>query len=407
METRAPSIVRRGRRWAERNPRAATLAFATGFLLIAVTVISTGAALSLSQSWTRERNLRVAAETAEETAQLALARESAALVSARAAEEAARQQASIAAQEAQQSAETQHFLQSLLQGSDPLAALFNPIGGGPAAPPSLQTILADARGRIDTELSAQPMVQARLMDVMANACRALGQYAEAEQLLNEAAGKRERVMAAAGIPTEEILRDQARHQLFCGWLKQDQSQWPIADAYYTAAMLLIPETDSRDNELLKADVLFQQGRLMLDSRRTVGRTDAMQESLVIRSRWLTPNDNTVQASRIGVALMEAESVAQIPLEQILTILQSGHWASELGTVYTQGLLSRRSGHLDQAVACYEQVIDGLSGVLPERHPLRILATGDFVGLLYEQGNYRRAFPLALTVIGDAEQLNAD
>jgi serine/threonine protein kinase len=403
IRSRRASVWKRTQKWARRNRRLAGMITLSALLLATTAIVSTTAAVVLKQTWQRERELRITAQDAEARLRQALQNEHAALAEATQANQQAQQQAEIAAQKAQLSHEALRFLQSTFQNTDPINAFFSSQSRTKRAPETAKSLLDSAVPRISGELAGQPTTQARLLDAMANAYRSMGEHQTAETLLAQAAIIRAEA-ADVESTSPDRLRDLATHSFYCGWLAHDRSDWDQAERFYRQALAEYPADIRRDDQLARAEILFQQGRLMIDRGQTASALAPLQQSLAIRTRWLPEESPLIKASKIGIMLANTESVDDLPLDQILSTLEGNDWASELAQKYAAGLIHRRQKEFDQAIILYQELMDQLSAVFPESHPLLILFRGDFVGLLYDTGNYRQAFPLAEDVLRQAEQI---
>jgi len=99
--------------------------------------------------------------------------------------------------EAETARQTTQFMVDLFKVSDPSESLGNTI--------TAREILDKGAGRIETELSTQPAIQATLMDTMGTVYTSLGLYDSALPLVRRALDKRRELLGAQSPETAQSL----------------------------------------------------------------------------------------------------------------------------------------------------------------------------------------------------------
>lgn len=378
-------------KWSQRNPRLALLSFATSSLVVVVAAVSTAAAVMLASSRDREVALRVAADDARQ------------------AEHDARQDAEAAARraidEATLSRQSLEFLESTLQASDPVAWVLGareaPAGStAPSDPPQLRELLDSAALRVRDELGEQPRIRARLIDTIANAYRGLGEYARCRDLLTEAAT----VRRDAHLAEHPAVRgDVARNEFYAGLVHQDLGESEAAGARFEEAIRLL-DLDGRRDALLRADVKFHQGWLLVQRRQNSAAEPLFREALELRAKRLPAHDRSVLAARIGWRLSQGAKLEQISVEELQAFAASESWVAQIVADYLEIIRLRGAARFDDACSAYGPLVQQLEERLGERHPLHVLALGEYAELLWKRGDYRTALPVIRRAIKIGESL---
>ena len=158
-------------RWARRHREITALAACVALLLLAISIVSTIAAVRIGQVAQRERESAASARAAENRAE-----------TARTEAQQDRDRARVAQAHAEQQQQTANQISELLIGlfkkSDPLG-----ITGGPGPPgigttvsPGSDQLLAEIGERIQVQMSGQPLVQAKLMTELGDVHRSRAEY---------------------------------------------------------------------------------------------------------------------------------------------------------------------------------------------------------------------------------------
>ncbi len=342
------------KKWIGRNLRLAGWIAASSLLMLTATVIASVSAVVVGRSWQTERESRLDAQDSAE-ATLGVLR----------------------------------LFESSMQSADPVNALL--MGGGKlkAESPISESQLDLVTEQLRNELIRQPIVRARLLDVIANVYRALGKFPTSQSLLDEATKIREQI-ARIGLDHDIPLRDYMLNAFYKGWLEHDQSNWQSAENYYRMVLDGSPDDKLRENQLFRADVLFQMGRLLLDAGKANESKPFMKECLSVRTRLLPENASAIKAAKIGLILSENDRIDQVPWMDLVSIFDGNNWATKIGKDYAGCVLNRNAKNYPQAGKSYALVQDQIRAVLPANHPISLYALGDYAGFLLESGNYGKA-----------------
>lgn len=382
-------------KWSRRNPRLALLAFACTGLLAAVATISTWTALRLHVAHEREMELRIAAEAAESEAVDARNAESQAKAAAMREAERAREEAVI-------SERVVAFLESVFRDADSISWVLNGGQSNGARPSDLATLFKRAAERIRTEMDGQPRIQARLMDVIGNACRGAGEFGIAEELLTSAREIRSRLIDDFG-PTDQLCREELLNSYYRGWLAHNRGNRTEAEALYTEA-LSIADRIGESEKLMAADVCFQMGRLLVENRDNAAARPYFEKCLLVREQLLPPeSQRLVIAARIGLAFSSVPAGEEPPIEELVRLIADDDWSTRLAYRYAKAVTMRRLKEFDVAKSEYAAVIAELRSV-SEYVPLHLLALGDYAGLLFQMGDYRELLPVLHEVIERGNQV---
>ncbi|MFT7639978.1 MAG: tetratricopeptide (TPR) repeat protein [Pirellulaceae bacterium] len=388
-------------KWFKRNRTMAILATAIASLLIAVTVGSTGAAFMLDAAWQRERLLRAEAETSAAETRQARDLEAAANATARLALKKSQHEAARAKREAEVSRQALAFMRSIFESSDPLAWVFDGQTSIVSTPHTPRQLLRNATTRIRSEFDGQPLVQARLMDTLGNSCRAVGLFDEARQLLDDAASIRSANQNAYEAVQYDI--EVAENTFYRGWLVHDRGEMKEAETLYTKTLSLLDHIPQQQ-DLLRANVHFQTGRLLLEERRNSEAIVHFKASERLRRIHLPDDSSLVVAARIGLQLSRVPMTEELSIGHIASILSGDDWGTQLALEYTQVIFHRQRNNYPAALTAYRAVRQRLERRLGSDHPIGILALGDYAGLLWDSGNFREAYPAIETAIEKGRRL---
>ena len=375
IHSKASSAWAITKKWIRGNRRLTGWIASTCLLLLSTSLVASVAAIVVGRSWQSESGLRVAAQNS----------------------------AKAASRETQASREIVQFLESMLHSSDPINAILMGKGSSNAEPPISKSQLDSMNVRLHKELTHQPTVQARLLDGIANVYRAHGDFPKAEMLLDEATKKREEA-GRNGLVSQISSRDSMLNTFYRGWLEHDQTHFPNAEKHYRIVLDQVPHSSVPENQLFRADVLFQLGRLLLDEAKLAEALPIMEESLRIRTGLLPVDASPVKAAKIGVILSKNDDVSLTVILELAAILvgEKG-WTGKILWDYGGCVLNRQCKNYAQADRNYELMLGNLQKFLPANHPVVLLALGDYAGFLMESGDYRKALPIAKDLIakGDA------
>ncbi len=311
--------------------------------------------------------------------------------------EQARKSAQSAKLEAELSRQTQNFLTSIIEGSDPLDDLFVHNSLPDKDPPTLATLLDRAQQRVGDELSDQPVLQARLMDTIGNACRAAGRFDQASKLLQDA----QLLRSQLDIDRDSLRSDRTQNDFYRARLQHDLGRYQTAQGTYDQ---LIAEHRARGEsaELDLAKALFFRGKLMLELRDNESAIDSFTECLKIRRRHLAPESVSIKLTEIAIATANGTISPEL-----IGMAFGDQWATELAMQYLNMLLHREFKQFDVACRKYQSIVQQLVSRVGSNASVVLLAKGDYAGLLYDAGNYRECERVTRDVLSRlSEQANS-
>ena len=385
LVSRPVSTTGRIWRWAQRNRQAATLIFFVAFLLSVIAIGSTGIAIHLAKLNVREKILRSDAQSAKTVAV---------------------ENEKLARRESEISRDTVALFESLFVSADPVSSL---LAGDPSnlqktnhGHVTLRELLRDAAERLPSELPNQPMLRARIMDSVGNACRGNGMFNEATRLFHEA--ELSRTIAIGESNSREsnpaIL---ARHHLYRGQLAYDLSHYEKSKREYDISLSRL-ESNDRESQLLRAEVLFHLGQVLHKTVKHPDCTQAFAESLTIRKRWLPKDHLLVQASQAGMIFTKIDAGDPIAVADILAIFPDSDDVTGLVRGYLDIQLLRASRDFQGAADAYVEFCTNLNEAISPQHPIAILAAGDCAGALLDAGDYERAYKIGQDAIERGRKL---
>lgn len=389
-------------KWSYRNPTVAALtviALAMVGLLLAGAMITT---IVISRAWEREYALRLDADRERNNVLAARDQQRASLEQAVQAEAAAQQSRSRAEAESRLSQASLQYLESMIQSSDPVSWILQTSVGPVTEAPKLADWLDAAAERTRTELIGQPRVQARMLDTLANGCRSLGRYAAARQLLDQAELIRHAATAASEMALPEEL---VRHQFYRALLWQDTAELSKARVLLTAtldeARALKPSIP-----LLEADIQFHLGWNHSLARDFDAARPHFQRALEIRQEVCTADSGLIKAAQLALDVCGNSDDDPLSVRQ-LQLIKGNDRYSQIVNDYLKILAWRQLGRWDVAIDAYQPMLDQLATALPPKHPLIVLAQGEYAEVCWRGGDFRRALPAIKLAIAWAEELSPE
>ena len=280
------------------------------------------------------------------------------------------------------------FITEMFRVSDPSHARGNVI--------TASEILDRASRQIETGLANDPLVQARLMDVMGNVYRSLGLYPRAQSLLERSVGIRTRVLGARDLTTLDAVNNLVK-------VLYDESRFADAEKLNRRVFEAYGQEFGPRHRLTLhalnnvANALQAQGRLA-DAEKL------QREALEIeRGAWGAEDPETLEtlnnlANTVFIEQRNAESerLNREGLEIRRRVLGPEHpdtlnMMSNLGNVLTN------EGHYAEAEQVFREALAGQRHVLGPQHPKTLLSMNNLaVPLLYE-----RKYPEAENLLREA------
>ncbi len=287
--------------------------------------------------------------------------------------------------EAEASAATQvsDFLVSLFEASDPFASDGETL--------SAHDLLSRGQERIQT-LKGQPVVRARMLDAMGRAHRGLGNFQQADSLLQRALVLRRRALGDNHLAVAKTLSH-------LGDLQGDEYEWSEALVYYRNASSILQNRRApftRSDSLLKAEVLSDVSRALRNTGQPDSAETLMRRALDIRKTVQGPNHPDVWAEKgeLAYILRESGSVGEAERLYRDVLAWKREHADSLDvatTLNNLGYLLRDQGKYERAERRYREVLRILEDQLGPAHPRTLVTRGNNLGNLYlMQDNFAAA-----------------
>ncbi len=286
-----------------------------------------------------------------------------------------------AREEAETAQQVSDFLVELFRISDPSEAKGNTI--------TAREILERGAERIETELSEQPLIQARLMDTMGMVYRNLGLYDAASSLLEQALNKRQQALGK-----DDLVVSRSLHSL--GTLVYAKGDFSQAEKLFREA-LEIKRKFLGDENIEVAEVLNDLAMTLKALGNLEDSEPLYRESLAIRRKELGNEHAHVAQSlnNLGMFLYrkgdydEAEELFREALEMNQRLLGTEH--PEVSTnMNNLALVLRSKGSFEEAEEMFRQVLEMDRKFLGENHPYIAITLNNLGGLQVNKGAYEEA-----------------
>jgi len=296
-----------------------------------------------------------------------------------------------ALEEAETAQRVSDFLVELFQISDPGEAKGNTI--------TAREILDRGAKRIETELSEQPLIQARLMDTMGLVYRNLGLYEAASSLLEQALEKRRQALGR-----DDLVVSRSLHSL--GTLVYAKGDFSQAEKLFREA-LEIKRRFLGSESLEVAEVLNDLAMALTALGNLPDSEPLYRESLAINRKILGNEHERVAQSvnNFGMFLYrkgeydEAEKLFREALEMNRRLLGAEH--PEVSTnMNNLALVLRDKGSYEEAEEMFRQVLELDRKFLGENHPYIAITFNNLGALQVRKGAYgeaERSFREAISV----------
>jgi serine/threonine protein kinase/tetratricopeptide (TPR) repeat protein len=293
----------------------------------------------------------------------------------------ARRAEQLAAREADAAKEVADFMVDLFRQSDPSVQRRQNM--------TAQAILEQGIRRVSTDLAAQPLLQARLMQTMGSVQTALGKYAEARVLLEDVLRTRERLLGPDDVLLGETLTS-------LGELTRDRGELDVADEYLARARRI------RERALgpLHADVattLSMTAALRLRQTRIAEAESLYRQVLAVDAVVRTADDPRTLRDMRGLAAVyrvqkrngEADSLWRATLVRQERSLGMDH--PDVGsTLNNLGALAYFDGKYADADAFYARARPILERAYGVEHPLTVSVMNNQAEVLWKLKRYAAA-----------------
>jgi non-specific serine/threonine protein kinase/serine/threonine-protein kinase len=283
-------------------------------------------------------------------------------------------------QEAETARQTAQFMTDLFSVSDPSEARGNTI--------TAREILDRGADRIQTELSEQPLVQARLMATIGNVYRSLGLYREAERFLEPLPDRLREILGPDHTDTISSVTGLAI-------LYENQGRWDDAetllleavDAYRRVLGPGDPETLRTLHNL--AFLYTDQGRYDEAETLYLECLDGIRSLLGDHPDAMTFLNSLANLYRLQTRYDESERLYQEVLETRRRELGHDHLQT-LGVMNSLAQLYREQARFEESEALYEEVIQGRRRILGADHARTLAVMNNLATLYNSQGRYPEA-----------------
>ena len=334
-----PSTIYRIRKYIKRHKVGVA---AAALVILAILIGITGTSIGLFKAVRAEKKARVEAETAQQVSD---------------------------------------FLVELFHISDPSEARGNTI--------TAREILDRGAERIETELSEQPLIQARLMDTMGMVYRNLGLYDGASSLLEQALNKRRQALGK-----DDLVVSKSLHSL--GTLVYAKGDFSQAEKLFREA-LEIKRKFLGDENIEVAEVLNDLAMTLKALGNLADSEPLYRKSLAINRKMLGNEHERIAQSlnNLGMFLYrkgEYDEAEQLFLEALgmnRRLLGSKH--PEVSTnMNNLALVLRSKGSYEEAEDMFRQVLEMDRKFLGENHPYIAMTLNNLGGLLVNKGAHEEA-----------------
>jgi serine/threonine-protein kinase len=294
-----------------------------------------------------------------------------------------------------QSEEVAGFLFGLFEASDPLAA--------PPESLSARTLLERGRARVDL-LGGEPLVQARMLEVLARVYQGFGEYDRARDLLERSLSHRLAVQGDRNLEvanTRSLLSDMYRRV----------GRYPEAVAEAQSALAVQRDLLGAEHPET-AEALFQLASYYVyvgDLRRS---DEFAAEALRVRERALAPTDTMIADALLRVAASRRRlgdyDGAERRIRQALQLLE--HNVGTRHSLYADALMSLGYVLEDdrdrpaEALSLYRQALAIRRELLGPRHVQTIFTQGNISGALSKLGRADEAIAMSRQFLVDVSSL---
>jgi tetratricopeptide (TPR) repeat protein len=291
--------------------------------------------------------------------------------------------------EAETAKQTTNFMTRLFEVSDPSEARGNTI--------TAREIMDRGAERIQKELSAQPRIQATLMETMGTVYTSLGLYDQAVSLLQSALDKRK---ALYGEKHLEVARSLDR----LGEVLKLKAEYNRALPMYRQALALRREmlgnghVDTARSVYELADLESRMGNF-------AAAEPLFRESLTLRRKMNGPKSPEVAQSLEGLALNlfdQGNYVDSVALMRESVALQrelhDGPHPALADALNNLGWMLADMGEYKEAEQLYRQALDMQRVLLGDTHPSIAIGLNNVAFVLQAQGKYDAAEPLYLDAL---------
>jgi tetratricopeptide (TPR) repeat protein len=291
--------------------------------------------------------------------------------------------------EAETARQVADFLTGLFKVSDPESARGKQI--------TAREILDKGAREIETGLSGQPEVQARLMATMGDVYAGLGLYDQAMHLVQEAINIHRRV---SGPSAPEMLRSQR----LLAWLQMHKGQYGVSEKLLRSTLdqekrvLGANDPDTLHTASTLGSVYYQQGRYaeaekilanVLDlQRRTRGANDPATLDVM----------HNLAVAYDGMHLYAKEEAMWRELSEARGRVLGPDHPSTLSAISNLAYVEFREGKVSEAEKLQRQVLETSRRVMGAEHPDVLMMAGNLANTLQNERRFQEAEKLQREVL---------
>jgi eukaryotic-like serine/threonine-protein kinase len=296
----------------------------------------------------------------------------------------ARRAEQVAAREAEAARQVTDFLVDLFRQSDPNASTRGTL--------TAREILERGSRRVSSELAAQPLLRARIMQAMGTVQTALGQYPEARSLLENVLGTREQAL-----PTNDPLIAETLTSL--GEVERDYGDFDAADQYLTRALAMRERVHGREHIdyastlSVLATVRWRQGRY-------AEAESLFKLLLVVDARVRAPSDPRTARDMRGLAgvyirtqrFEAADSVLRETLALQERTLGAQH-PDVAATLNNLGTVAFYLARYNDALRYYQRALPMIERAYGPDHTSTVSVINNEAEVLWKLGQFTQSEPL--------------
>ncbi len=397
-------------RWAKRKP---TDAIMVGLLAISAFVLVAGSlafAAATQRARDNEFRLRVAAEDSQKEA-----------IRLRGKVELALQesvfQREIAQLRARESESSTGFLKSVFHNPEPFMWVLKGDGVDGGNPPTLRQLFSNAAKRLEFEFHGDDRTKANLMEILGDSCRSLGFFELSRTLLSSAGDCRQQIAAEdsvqPGANLSQLKADQLariRNQFILARLNHDSGKLEEAISQYKKC---IDRLNDVSNELrepadsLCGEIHFQLGRLRLTIQQNQQAMDHFERAAELLRKKPEANAFLITATELAIEFSQLGPNEVPSTGKLAEYFKQDSWAQRLVEQFTQMLVERAKEDWQKSGQTYEAVLETLGEKLPDDHPWKLMALGDYANIQWKAGHYEKAHRAIKSAIGHAQKIAPD
>lgn len=299
--------------------------------------------------------------------------------------------------DAQAAKQVTDFMVDLFRQSDPSVSRRGSV--------TAQAILEQGIKRVTTDLSAQPLLQSRLMQTMGSVQTALGRFPEARAMLQDVLQTRERLLGPEDALVGETLTS-------LGELARDFGELDDAERYLTRALAIREKVYGRTH----ADVgttLSMLAALRWKQSRYADAESLYMRVLDIDAKVRTPDDPRTLRDLRGLAAVyrgqqrnaKSDSLWTVVLARQERALGSDH-PDVATTLNNIGAYRYNDGKYEEAADYYHRARPILEKAFGTEHPLPVGVMNNEAEVLWRLKRHGEAEPLFRSALAAKERLFA-